>query len=308
MSFRNVYGNDWSENRWRMCNRDECVLVAGPHMNTAPLRRGPAEILLGDLVRRYDVQCAPVASSVWGWSATNDVGNSNHLSGTAVDVNAPQWPWGYRTMGAALIAKITALVDFYEGAIYWGRNWSRPDEMHFQLNWPEGDIRYARIIAKVQGSSVPVSPGVPSDPSSEDLDVGSEGQQVKQLQAGLNRVFSGYSKLDVDGIFGVATKSAVTEFQRREKAKTPSITVDGIVGPVTRRALATYGIVLTADGGTPTNPGGPVALTDSQKLDKILADVDEIRKQLSSEGDPSWTNKGTSPRDLLYRLVTKVGA
>lgn len=259
MSFRTVYNNSHSENGWRMVNRDECVIVPGPFMDTAPLRTGIAETILGDFVRRYHMECAPVISPVWGWSATNTVGNSNHLSGTAVDINAPQWPWGYRTMGATLIGKIRMLLTHYEGAVFWGRVWNRPDEMHFQLGWPEGDSRYSRIVEKIGAAA----PGVPST-DSDDLAVGSTGQKVSQLQAGLNRVFPGYSKLAVDGDFGPLTAAVVREFQDRS-----GITVDGIVGPVTGKALFRYGIVLT-----PVAPPAPLwPQTDRELLEYIAGKV-----------------------------------
>ena len=110
MSFRTVYGYSKSENGWRMCNRDECVLVSGPYMNTAPLRAGATAIILGDFVRRYHAEVAPVVSPVWGWSNENDVANSNHLSGTAVDINATQRPWGVRKMPDWVVQKIERLV------------------------------------------------------------------------------------------------------------------------------------------------------------------------------------------------------
>lgn len=246
MSFRNVYGYDWSENGWRMCNRDECVLVDGPHMNTAPLRRGAPAVILGDFVRRYNVQCAPVISPVWGWSATNDVGNSNHLSGTAVDINAPQWPWGYLTMPQALISKINTLLAFYEGAVFWGRKWNRPDEMHFQTGWREGDARYDRIIAKIIGTSLPTIPTTPPPVTGGYLQRGSTGQEVRNLQYGLNRVFPKYSKLVVDGDFGPATETAVKTFQRNSK-----LDPDGVVGPLTRKELNRYGILGSAPAPAP---------------------------------------------------------
>lgn len=83
MSFRTAYGYTHSENGWRMCNRDECVVLSGQWMDTAPVRRGAPEIILGDFARRYNAECAPLVSPVWGWSRDNDVANSNHLSGTA---------------------------------------------------------------------------------------------------------------------------------------------------------------------------------------------------------------------------------
>jgi peptidoglycan hydrolase-like protein with peptidoglycan-binding domain len=244
VSFRTAYGNSRSENGWRMCNRDECVLVPGPHMDTAPLRRGPAEIILGDLVRRYNNEVAPVISSVWGWSQYNDVGNSNHLAGTALDINAPQWPWGLRTMPAPLVDKCNRLNDSYGGATYWGNKWNRPDQMHFQLNWPEGDARYNAIIAKIQSGGIivppiPATPDLPNGSWAPTLQYGSSGASVTKLQAAMNRVFSGYAAMPlvVDGDFGPATKAAVVEFQRRT-----NIGADGIVGPQTWSELAKYGV------------------------------------------------------------------
>lgn len=57
---------------------------------------------------------------------------------------------------------------------------------------------------------------------------GSRGQDVRDLQARLNRDYSLYSKLTVDGIFGAGTEKVVREFQRRAGLK-----VDGIVGSQT---------------------------------------------------------------------------
>jgi len=214
-------------------------------MNTAPLRRGPAEILLGDFVRRHHVEVEPIRSAVWGWSATNDVGNSNHLSGTAVDILAPWRPWGARVLSRNIIDKTNNLLGFYEGAIYWGRNWSRADEMHFQLGWPEGDRRYDRIIQKVLGKPVPApippTPSAPNGSWNPMLQYGSSGKAVLELQRDLNRIFPGYeaTPLAEDGEFGPATKAAVQEFQRRV-----GIAADGIVGPVTWTHLNKYGVKL----------------------------------------------------------------
>ena len=154
MSFRTAYGYSHSENGWRMCDRNECVLVPGPYMNTAPIRSGPPAVILGDFARRYHAEVAQLVSPVWGWSAQNDVGNSNHLSGTALDLNATQWPWGQRRMPQWMIDKTNALLAFYEGVIFWGRNWTRADEMHFQIGVPEGNPALGRIVAKIQNGGV----------------------------------------------------------------------------------------------------------------------------------------------------------
>lgn len=68
--------------------------------------------------------------------------------------------------------------------------------------------------------------------STTSLSRGSSGQAVRDLQVLLNRVYPAYSRLVVDGLFGPATEAVVREFQRRA-----GITVDGSVGPQTRKAL-----------------------------------------------------------------------
>lgn len=62
------------------------------------------------------------------------------------------------------------------------------------------------------------------------LSYGSSGDDVKKLQKALNN--SGYS-LDVDGIFGTKTQSAVKEYQ-----KSKGLSVDGIVGNNTWTSLS----------------------------------------------------------------------
>ena len=59
---------------------------------------------------------------------------------------------------------------------------------------------------------------------------GSRGEDVKRLQTLLNN--EGYS-LDVDGIFGEKTQSAVRQYQRNQ-----GLDVDGIVGANTWSALS----------------------------------------------------------------------
>ena len=64
------------------------------------------------------------------------------------------------------------------------------------------------------------------------LKKGARGLNVSTLQKRLNQRIN--AQLDVDGIFGNATKSAVKEFQSMYPIK-----VDGVVGPVTWRYLWT---------------------------------------------------------------------
>lgn len=141
MSFRSAYGYTRSENGWRMCNRDECDIVRIPGLtlvDTAPLRRGAPLVILGAWLRWYDQNVEEITSPVWGWSATNDVPNSNHLAGCAADVMAPSYPWGARTMPRERIGRVRRGLGLFEGFVFWGADWSRADEMHYQLAYPEG--------------------------------------------------------------------------------------------------------------------------------------------------------------------------
>ena len=62
---------------------------------------------------------------------------------------------------------------------------------------------------------------------------GSRGDEVKQIQTKLKRW--GYYNGNVDGIFGSQTLEAVKYFQRKN-----GLTVDGIAGPATLRAMGIY--------------------------------------------------------------------
>jgi peptidoglycan hydrolase-like protein with peptidoglycan-binding domain len=63
---------------------------------------------------------------------------------------------------------------------------------------------------------------------------GSSGQLVKDLQTMLNFTLASRPELSVDGIFGPKTNARVIEFQKSAK-----VSADGIVGPITARALLT---------------------------------------------------------------------
>lgn len=62
---------------------------------------------------------------------------------------------------------------------------------------------------------------------------GSRGNEVTQIQTKLKRW--GYYKGNVDGIFGSQTLEAVKYFQRKN-----GLTVDGIAGPATLKAMGIY--------------------------------------------------------------------
>lgn len=168
MSFRNAYGNDWSENGWRMCDSNECDIVRLPNLflvETAPIRKGAPLTILGAWLKYYDTQVDEITSDTWGWSRDNAVETSNHLAGTAVDVNASKWPWGTRTMPADLKARIRKGLALFEGSVFWGADWDYADEMHFQMAWPEGDARNELFALKLEQGYLEIYTPVVSTPA-----------------------------------------------------------------------------------------------------------------------------------------------
>lgn len=117
---------------------------------------------------------------------------------------------------------------------------SNPHTKHLHIStWYNDPSRYddARTWAiGMLGAELPTDPSVFAwqrvPLGSRTLSIGNQGSDVSALQSILNRRFPAYSKLNVDGIFGVKTGTVIREFQRRSKLE-----VDGIVGRKTFKAL-----------------------------------------------------------------------
>lgn len=75
---------------------------------------------------------------------------------------------------------------------------------------------------------------------------GSRGNEVTQIQTKLKRW--GYYSGNVDGIYGTQTLNAVKYFQRKN-----GLTVDGIAGPATLKAMGIYNSSSTSTGSSSSN-------------------------------------------------------
>ena len=86
----------------------------------------------------------------WGW-CYRDVRNvpgklSNHSSGTAIDLNASKHPLGKAgTFEAGKVPMLKALAKKY--ALTWGGQWTRRDEMHYEISINEAQV--AALITKL---------------------------------------------------------------------------------------------------------------------------------------------------------------
>lgn len=139
-----------TENGWPMVNADKCVSVqVVPAAKKVPLLRGNVATILNAFIIAYDRDVEKINTQIWGWSPDNDVWNSNHMSGTAIDIEAPRYPWGQRRMTPAIKNKVRKLLEQFEGVVFWGADWSYPDEMHFQIGLPPQNHRVAALANKL---------------------------------------------------------------------------------------------------------------------------------------------------------------
>ena len=72
------------------------------------------------------------------------------------------------------------------------------------------------------------------------LQNGSSGTDVRHVQEMLNRLVPVSPQLTVDGIFGPKTQARVIDFQKKN-----GLVADGIVGPLTTKALISGVLVAT---------------------------------------------------------------
>lgn len=140
MADRNVYNNDFSENGWRMVDQGSCVWVKVPGTNvTLQIREGQPAKIMGAFAADFNAYIEPLRDPDSAcWTATNSVPTSNHLSGTAMDLNWNSHPFRVKDAGfnAAQIKTARELLDFYEGMIFWGNDWESPkDSMHWQMGY-----------------------------------------------------------------------------------------------------------------------------------------------------------------------------
>jgi putative chitinase len=140
-----------TENGWPSCDYTDCdnSLVPGTNVSI-PVQIGEPNTILKAFLADMNEFIEPYNGHPdWGgWTPTNSVATSNHLGGTAVDFNWDDHPMGPEAEqpdagwgGSSLISgdevpAVRDLLDFYEGLVFWGDDWSTPkDSMHFQMGY-----------------------------------------------------------------------------------------------------------------------------------------------------------------------------
>lgn len=130
-----------SENGWRpaKAGQDKLIWISVPGSNVSlQVLQGLPATIMGAFAADVNAYIEPLRDSdSASWTPTNAVATSNHLNGTAMDLNWDSHPFhvpGTYTYDQMVV--LTELLQFYEDTIYWGGNWQNPiDEMHYQMGY-----------------------------------------------------------------------------------------------------------------------------------------------------------------------------
>ena len=269
-----------TENGWYQVGADKLDRSPVPGTNIViPLQAGIASRVLKAFAADFHAYVEPLnnargGADEGGWTPTNSVATSNHLSGTAMDLNWSDHPFrvSYAGFDQAKINRMRELLAFYEGCIFWGQDWTNPkDPMHVQLNggtYGTGKLEdFAARKIRPDGFSTFKRAGTPSTPPvTYWAEEGHSGEHVKRLQQFLG--------VAADGDFGPATKAAVVAFQKKA-----GVDADGIVGPITLQKLKDAGF---NPDGTPPPPPAKFAYPSTDEM------VKQIWEQLFGPEAKGW--------------------
>lgn len=147
-----------------------------------PVKSGDVTTVLQYVAQQFHSRIEPLHQGwCWGYSYRPVRGAtvlSNHSSGTAIDINAPDHPLGVKgTFGSAKVRAIRAIVDECGGAVFWGGDFDNPsrgggpagsrvDEMHWEINC--NATKLAAIAARLRQ---PAPLPVPAFPDTEEDDM-----------------------------------------------------------------------------------------------------------------------------------------
>lgn len=307
-----------TENGWPACGPD--MLDRTPVPGTAgrliiPLQRGiPATIM-----RAFAADFHAVVESLnnargyadeGGWTPTNSVATSNHLGGTAMDLNWSDHPMGiaYDGFTKAEIAAVRQLLAFYEDLIFWGNDWNSPkDSMHFQMGYNTYNnqtkcndfirrkIRTDGFSTFRRGSIAPANPldfPLPDGYCYGPLDgpnyciSGQYGADLQEWRDGLGR-WQAALGLAVTKVWDVFTRDAATVLQKqRGWPSNPDFGYGGVYA-------AEWDEVIKNGWRLPfTVKTFPGDWSDRELLEYVAAQL--------GPGDPQWSTKGMTLRDKVW--------
>jgi hypothetical protein len=127
-------------------------------------KSGDVDTVLGYVATQLHLRVEPLVSG-WCWGYTYKVISgsstvSNHGSGTALDVNAPDHGYGaHGTFSSAQQSAIRAILGEVSPAVRWGGDYggSGVDEMHFEIN--AGSSTVGDVARRLGGGTTPPPAG-----------------------------------------------------------------------------------------------------------------------------------------------------
>lgn len=231
------------------------------------VKSGDVETVLGYVAEQFNARVEGlIAGWCWGYTYKEISGSSslsNHSSGTALDINAPNHGYGASgTFTSGQVSQIRAILNEVSPAVRWGGDYSgTKDEMHFEINCSSSTL--SDVAARLGGGSKPPSGGHPAYPlpsgyyfgplegPNESISCmapnGSDAHwrddfalwQQRMIDRGWGSYFRTYG---ADGMYGETIEvseagQCALDFQREK-----GLTVDGLIGPQTWNAAWTYPI------------------------------------------------------------------
>lgn len=133
-----------TENGWPSVWREACETIQIPGTTASvELLAGDVATCLAGWAAWWNRNVRPIVPldghrNWWGQdnSSNNAVANSNHYSGTALDLCSDELPWLEYTMPQNQVDTVHRGLQLFEGLLFWGRDWGAgdQDEMHTQMN------------------------------------------------------------------------------------------------------------------------------------------------------------------------------
>lgn len=186
------------------------------------LRKGDVSVVLLDWALWWHRNISPLKQAQCGGYNNRVIKGSrtksNHASATAEDLNWQEFPQGPRRTTAAQRAKIHDRLDYYEGVIRWGGDYTGTlDEMHAEINRPPADV--TRVANKIRRDSKPKR-----TPVQQQFDV-----VIPELREGDDdNDFPGYDlivrmqrivRVKDDGAWGPKTTTGIAAWMKEPAAK-----------------------------------------------------------------------------------------
>lgn len=147
-----------SQNGWNLIGASDLDNSAFPGTKIVPVpgvQAGDVATILHYVGSEFNKHVEKLYNpGCWGWNAPTKIPGSNiysnHCSGTAIDLNAPDHPWRVKgTYTPPQRQEIRKILTFCDGVVSWGGDWQNStDEMHFEIDATEDEVR--RLATKIR--------------------------------------------------------------------------------------------------------------------------------------------------------------